>query len=482
MATIERDRAGESGTPRADPRRRPPGARDPLVLAGVFFALYTVLSVGRYRDLRTRSWDLGIFEQAVRSYAHLREPVADLKGPGFLILGDHFSPVTALLAPLYRIFPGPVTLLVAQAALFALAVVPVTRIGVARLGRARGLALGVVFGLSWGVQQAVDFDFHEICFAVPLIALALEALLRERWLAALAFAAPLVLVKEDLGLTTAAIALVVALRARGRAPGAMRAACAVAVLGAAFCALTLTVLIPSFNNAGDYDYWTKLGEGGGGGGPLGALLDGVGEKARTLLWLLLPTSGLLALRSPLLLVALPTLGWRFVSHEPHYWGTEFHYSAVLMPVVALALVDALADAERSPRRWVRDYARFLPAGLLGAALALSPSLPVSGLTEAETWRPGAAALAAERVLATVPDDAEVAANVRPIAQLTGRCRVFWIGDPNVPAPDYLAYHGPGMSPAGMVRRAGQLYPEARYTVLAEGGGYFVLRRGGAPAP
>ncbi|RMI44008.1 DUF2079 domain-containing protein [Streptomyces triticirhizae] len=476
MATIERDRAGEAEAPPAEPRRRLPGSRDPYPLAGVLFALYTVLSVGRYRDLRTRSWDLGIFEQAVASYARLREPVADLKGPGFLILGDHFSPVTALLAPFYRVFPSPVTLLVAQAALFALAAVPVTRVGIALLGRARGLTVGVVFGLSWGVQQAVDFDFHEICFAVPLIALALEALLLGRWRAALAWALPLVLVKEDLGLTTAAIALVVALRSRDRDPGAARAACAVAVGGAALCALTLLVLIPAFNNAGDYDYWTKLSEEGGGGGPLGALLDGIGEKARTLLWLLLPTSGLLALRSPLLLVALPTLGWRFVSHEPHYWGTDFHYSAVLMPVVVLALVDALANSGRSHRRWLRDYARFLPAGLLGATLALSPSLPVAQLTEAETWRPGEVAREAERVLAAVPDDAEVAANVRPIARLTGRCRVFWVGDPHVPAPDYLAYHGPGMSPTGMVERAAQLYPEAEYAVVEHGAGYFVLRR------
>ncbi|MDT0265610.1 DUF2079 domain-containing protein [Streptomyces sp. DSM 44915] len=476
METIERDRTAPEGRPAASARRWRSGAPAPYLLAGVFFALYTVLSVGRFRDLRTRSWDLGIFEQAVRSYAQLQQPVADLKGPGFLILGDHFSPVTALLAPAYRLFPTPITLLVAQAALFALAVVPVTRAGTRLLGQARGLALGVVFGLSWGVQQAVDFDFHEICFAVPLIAFALEALLRERWYAALAWSSPLFLVKEDLGLTTAAIALVVALRARGRAPGAARVAGLVAAAGAVLCALTLAVLIPAFNNAGDYDYWTKLSEEGGGGGPLGALSAGWGEKLRTLVWLLLPTSGLLALRSPLLLVVLPTLGWRFVSHEPHYWGTDFHYSAVLMPVVALALVDALARARHASWRPLRDYARFLPAGLLGATLALGGSLPVSTLGDAETWRPGPTAREGQRVLAAVPDDAEVAANVRPIAQLTGRARVFWIGDPSVPAPEYVAYYDPGMTTAGMLRRADQLYPKIGYTVLDQGAGFFVLHR------
>ena len=82
------------------PRRAgPAGRHDPYLLAVALFAAYTALSLARFRHLATRSWDLGIFEQAVRAYAHLQAPVVDLKGPGTNVLGDHFSPVTALLAP-----------------------------------------------------------------------------------------------------------------------------------------------------------------------------------------------------------------------------------------------------------------------------------------------------------------------------------------------------------------------------------------------
>ena len=88
---------------------------------------------------------------------------------------------------------------------------------------------------------------------------------------------------------------------------------------------------------------------------------------RTLLWVLLPTTGLLALRSPLLLAALPTLGWRFVSHDEHYWGTDWHYSAVLMPVVFLALVDALDRIGASRRGWLVRYARQIPAAVCAAS-------------------------------------------------------------------------------------------------------------------
>jgi uncharacterized membrane protein len=417
----------------------------------------------------TRSWDLGIFEQAVRAYAHLRAPVVDLKGPGFHVLGDHFSPVTALLAPVYRVFPSPVTLLVAQAALFALSAVPVTRAATRRLGRPRGLAIGVAYGLSWGLQRAVDFDFHEVCFAVPLIGFSLEALLARRWRAALLWALPLVLVKEDLGVTVAALALLVVVRARRH--GAQRDVAlgfAVASFGAVAALVTFTMIIPAFNTSGGYDYWSKVG----GAGPF----DGLDTKVRTLLWLLVPTTGLLALRSPLLIAALPTLGWRFLSSDEHYWGTAWHYSAVLMPIVFLALVDALPAAHRSPRQWLRSYAFHLPAGVASAALALTTSLPLSTLTEADAYRVPGRVVAVEKLLATIPDGATVESNVGPISRLTSRCRVFWIGRTKGLAPDYIVFNNSSRWVEDVPRYARQLHPGDRYELDGLVQGYVLLRR------
>ncbi|MFJ4563998.1 DUF2079 domain-containing protein [Streptomyces caelestis] len=450
--------------------RHPDRARwDPWVLAAVLCAAYAAVSVGRYRHMATLSWDLGIFEQVVRAYAHLRAPVSDLKGPGFDILGDHFSPVTALLAPAYRLFPSPVTLLVAQAALFALSAVPVTRAAARLLGRRRGLALGVAYGLSWGVQRAVDFDFHEICFAVPLIAFSLEALLADRRGAALCWALPLVLVKEDLGLTLAAIALVVAWRARGSSSRVVPYALGVAVFGVAATLLVLTVVIPSFNTSGSYDYWGKVSESG-------SPVDGLDTKVRTLAWLLIPTTGLLALRSPLLLVALPTLGWRMLSGDEHYWGTDWHYSAVLMPVVFLALADALTTARRSSRPWLSSYAAQLPAAVAAAALALTTSLPLAQLTEAGIYREPAAVSGVERLLARIPDGATVEANIGPISRLTSRCRVFWLGNTQGVTPQYIALENVDGTYRDPVGYAGDLHPGAEYAVAGKANGYVVLER------
>src|SRR5262245_969579 len=105
-------------------KRRVPG---PEIVAGVCFALYAAVSVQRHHRMESGGYDLGIFEQIVRAYAHGQAPIVELKGPGFNALGDHFHPILILLAPAYRLFPMPETLLVAQAALVAASIIPIGR-------------------------------------------------------------------------------------------------------------------------------------------------------------------------------------------------------------------------------------------------------------------------------------------------------------------------------------------------------------------
>lgn len=514
------------------------GRLDPYLLAVVFFAAYTAMSVTRYRQMLTMSWDLGIFEQAVKSYSHLHAPVADLKGPGFDILGDHFSPVTALIAPFYRVFPTPVTLLVAQALLFAVSVIPVTRGAAYLLGRGRGLAIGVAYALSWGVQKAVEFDFHEIAFAMPMLAFSLEGVLRRRWATAMWWAVPLVFVKEDMGVTAAAIGVIVWWRTRtepepetavavrtaaepaeagapvegagpvmakgeagpedesgdvtaaetsaeaGPESGGAREerltealrygpwAIALAGFGVAMSALAFGVIIPALNSAGGYAYWSKLN---GHGAPMPGHIP-FGTAVHTLLWILLPTTGLLALRSPLILAAVPTLGWRFISHDDHYWGTDWHYSAVLMPVVMLALVDAVAVSRRSSEPWLRSYASGLPAATAGAALALTLTLPLASLSHTATYKVDARTKAVERVLGTIPDGATVEANVGPISRLVHRTTVYWVGDTPGVVPQYIAIDNTSGWAGDPVTYAKQLHPGVAYNVVASGQGYVVLHR------
>jgi uncharacterized membrane protein len=292
-------------------------------MALVFTILYATISVARFERWGTRSFDLGIFEQAIRNYANLQAPIVDIEGAGHIFLGDHWNPAIAVFAPFYRLFPGPVTLLVAQAVVIALAVVPMTRAGMRHLGRGSGIAIGLAFGMSFGIQSAVDFDFHEVCLAVPLLAFTLEAFLMSRWPAMVAWAAPLVLVKEDLGLTVAALGVVLVL------VGARRWGFGLAAFGLASFSLTMKVLIPAFKAEGSETRLSALTSQSGTGESLlhrilNLPLDVVapGPRATTMLLLLVVTA-FLCLRSPLIIMVVPTLAWRFISTNPNFWGQSF---------------------------------------------------------------------------------------------------------------------------------------------------------------
>src|SRR5215831_15009764 len=210
----------QAGTDAPVAAAAPRGAyRDPVTCAVVVavFGAYLALSLFRLLQLDPTSWDMGIFTEYVKQLAHLHAPIVDVRGAGFNLLGDHFQVAVAVIAPFFRAFPSPATLLVAQALLTAVSVFPVTQAGTALLGRGAGRAIGVAYGFSWGLQQMIIFDFHEITIAVPLLAFSLSALIRGRTWAAILWALPLVFVKEDQGFTAAAIGLLIL--AAGAFPG-----------------------------------------------------------------------------------------------------------------------------------------------------------------------------------------------------------------------------------------------------------------------
>ncbi|MFJ9692109.1 DUF2079 domain-containing protein [Kitasatospora sp. NPDC101183] len=433
----------------------------PHLLAVVLCALYCAVSVPRQLRFETTGFDLGIFEQGVRGYAGLGPPVSALKGTGFNLLGDHFSPVLALLAPVYRVFPGPVTLLVAQAVLIAVSAVPVTRLAVEVSGRLGGALLGTAYGLSWGLWAALEFDFHEVAFAVPLAAFALEALARDRAVAAACWALPLLLVKEDQGLLVAGIGAYLAAR-RHRRLGVAVVAAAVVVT-----AVAVLVVIPAVNPDGHYAY---AGKGAWeGGDPFSRLLL-PGVKGWTVLALLVPTA-FLALRSPLVLLAAAPLAARFWADSPNYWGTDYHYSAVLMPVLFVAGADGLRRAGR--------FRRTIPLiALLVAAVALPRPAP---------GPPGLRIAEARRALAVIPDGARVAAANALAPQLTARCTVSlypFLTPPGTEGPwdrpvaEWLALldRDEQRTPASPGRRSdGVPMPPTGYGVTASGGGVTVYR-------
>ena len=449
--------------------------------------------MSRYLRLDPGSWDLGIFTEYVKQLAHLHAPVVNIHGAGFNLFGDHFQPIVGLIAPLFLIFPSAVTLLVVQAFLTAVSVIPVSRAAEARLGTAAGRMIGAAYGLSWGLAQMIDFDFHEIAFAVPLLACSLSALLRGRTRAAVLWALPLVFVKEDQGFTVAALGLVVMLSSVSRRgePGTDRGQAFWGGLllicwGFFWSALAIIVIIPHFNVAHVYPYWTDGGAvSPAGHAAPGAVLSQLGAswlvKLRTTLLILLPV-GFLALGSPLGLIALPSLALRFVSTNNMYWGDGYHYNATVMPIVFLAAVDALSRIRGSDaKRWVDLGTRWVaPAVMLVLALAILPSFPLSGVWQPPTYQIGLHVQAEDAAMARVPAGTSVEATLTMVAPLAARDDTYWIGTAGNPAPRYIVFDstnsGWSPQPADPLAFVEGRHPGTRYQQIFLDNGVYVFRQ------
>jgi len=455
----------------------------PYALTVAFAIVYATVSLARLHREASMSWDVAIFEQAINGYAHLGAPIADVKSPGYNVLGLHFSPALAVFAPFYRLFPGPSTLVIGQALLVAVSVGVISRAAIRHVGGVAGVVIGVAYGLSWGIQSGIDFDFHEVCLAMPLLALAGAAYLARDWRMVAIWSLPLLLVKEDFGLTIAAIGICLVIC------GARRWGVGLLLSGAIGFVVTVFVLIPMANPEGTSEFWANYGsgEGGGAGGVVDRLLSSPeqlltpGVKVETLLLLLAITGGL-ALRSPFVIAAVPTILWRFMSDNPSYWGTGYHYSMILMPILFIALIDGIMRAREDEWVWLRAYASHTPAVVGAVALVLCLQFPFRDLVKPETYEAAPRAAVAQQVMDKIPDGASVETDLGLLTELVSDHTVYWIGSDNSSVtPDYVlidAWSGWAGGAPDAAEYAMTLHPGTTYKVIFSRDDYQLARRVG----
>jgi uncharacterized membrane protein len=469
----------------------------PWLLALGLATVYLLISLARYERFAPTSWDLGIFTEAVKQYAHFHAPIDDARAPGYEILGEHFSPIIALLGPFFLVFPTPVTLLVAQAVLFAVGAVPLVRLGVDRIGAGAGYALGIAYGLSFGLAEAIDADFHEIAFAVPIISYTMCALLRGQYRRAALVSLLLLFCKEDLGITVV-LPVGIALILWGRTLlGALTSAA-----GTAGTLLAIYWIIPALNPTHTYEYWNKGGCADptqpGGGKPITCLIGQTAQNAGgkiELVFLLLSITAFVALRSPLVLFALPNLGSRFMTTNTTFWGTTWHYNAILMPMLFVAAADGIMRARgagvlpqgaRVLRRWGRAVSgamsRHGAVAMLAVSFALVPQFAYNQLFDPNTFTFDARTQALSHAMSLVPDGVTVETTINMLAPLAARDDTYWVGNTAAPAaPDYVVFDQvvSGFSPAitDVLGFEQQRYQGTTYKIVYQDGfGIYVLHK------
>ena len=430
----------------------------PAVIACAVAALYISFSLAQWRTLSDPSWDLAIFTEAAQAYSRFEAPIVPIKGPGYNLLGDHFHPILILLGPIFRFFPSAFTLLIVQDLLIAASVLPIARLAQRLLGRGGAVLVGLAYGLGWGLQGAVAAQFHEVCVAVPLLACAGAAFVERRWGACMAWLAPVILVKEDLGLTVFVAGLALAWRRRGEDRSGMLASLAYALFGIVAFAVTVKLLLPAMNPAGTWAYSLDGSATGAGTAMAGAtaarevpslwqILAVPSVKIVTLV-VLLAGAGVVGARSPWFALVLPTLAWRFAgSVDAYYQWSSWHYNAVLVPIAACALLDVIAGwlapadapaglatagetdadcanpapASAGRRRALAWAAACVPAISLALTATSLPLWKLPALTDSPRLD------AAQGAIDAVPVGASVETDTTLLARLVPGRDVYWVG-------------------------------------------------------
>jgi uncharacterized membrane protein len=412
---------------------RLPSSRVALVAAaGAYGAGYAALSVLRHRAFATGRFDLGNMVQAVWWTAHghpLR--MTNLHGAQISRLAAHVDPLLAVFGPLWWIWPSPDLLLVVQASAIAAGAFPVYWLARKHLAAPRA-ALG--FALVYLLYPATGWltlnEFHPVALATPLLLYAFWFLDGDRLLPFALCAIAAAASKEEIALVVAGFGLWYALTRRGTATGL-----AIAVLGFAWSAIAIGVVIPHFHTAGESDFYGRYSEVGGSAAGIvkttfthpGRIAHAAfsGRDLHYLLTLVAPLAGLCLLAPLVLIAAIPELAINLLSATPTQTSIHFHYTAGLIPPLLIA---AVLGAKRLSR-WTLPVAMSAVVAAVAGNYWLGPTpgwrhVPGGSKFQATAARVTDHDRIAARALKLIPKSVVVSATNTLGAHLSARRRVL----------------------------------------------------------
>jgi uncharacterized membrane protein len=481
-----------------------------LLLAGVYFAyfsLYTCISHDRFK---TYAFDLGTFDQGVWLAGHGTDYFVTVRG--LHLLGDHVRLFSFVLAPLYWIWDDARALLVMQTLFIAAGAWFVMRISLREVPQRPWLALVLAAGylLNPAVQNLNLDHAHPDAFAQTFLLAAIDALRGGRlavfWIAsALAMSC-----KEDVPLVFIGVGLVLLLDARRRRTGFV-----LATVATLYFALCVWVILPHFNGMGFFRFKT------------GGFLSSLGYHSKDPAWItskfLQHENGIYLLQvglaqlylfvlAPLWLIpATAPLVANLLSDAQYMRDLSYHYQATILPFLIVATVDAVAKWQRpktapslsqdpggvaATPRFFLARAPLPELALLAAAVASNiwlSKVPLNRLQVLpEAWemlKSDDRIAQANRLLARIPKDAVVAADYSLVPHLSHRRYIYMFPNPfeesnwgihgekqaNPDTVEYVASRDvPGREPVMQI--LGNLGDQMRFERIATAGSIQLYRR------
>lgn len=432
------------------------------VVATVFFA---VLALGRWNAGNSADYDLGIFAQGADAWSRGHWPDSHIRN--LSLLGDHFSPLLATWGVVWRIWPTPPALLITQSVLLGAALGVMVGYARRRAGWKVAVLIAVVGIFSRAVLTTAMFDVHEVAYAAIGLVVLCIALLQHRFSLAVAASVWLLLTKEDMGLTVFAAGA--CWWWMHRCDG-LRRPLILAGLGVAGLLVAMLVL-GAFAPGSGTGYLAYFGIGSSNKLPVPE--DHSLSPQRLLPLLMYVVLALvIGVRSKLTVLAVPTLLWRAVSSNIHYWALDFHYDIILWPIGLLAFVDVVTrygvPALRSWQSGAVGVAVLAGFGLAASEMADRAVAPGSMFRSAPVVR-DIRSLAADHL----PRDARVATQADVGAYLVPSYDAYSLRPDQHPNVDYVMftakpkwlYQVPNCAKEKLIRDARQVWRRGIVTLI-----------------
>lgn len=323
-----------------------------FILSAIYFLTFSTLSVLKHSSFHSTYLDLGLEAQSVWNTIQGRPLLVSFgeNGEEVSALSYHVSPIVALLAPFYRLWPTVELLLIIQTLILTLGAVPLYLLAKDLLkSRLLPFAVVISYFLNPSLQWSNLNDFHPQTLATTPLLFLFWFYSRKKWLWFFLTLFFSLLIKENIALVTAVFGLwIIFSKIRPSfKKGEVLIGVSVFTISLIWFLSAVYLIMPFYSNGqmgalGRYEYL---------GGTPGEIIFRLATDWRMdLTTLLVPakikylfhlfvSAGFLPLLSPfyLLPAASEFILNLFSAYNPQ-WQVKFHYTAAITPFIYISAI------------------------------------------------------------------------------------------------------------------------------------------------
>ncbi len=305
----------------------------------IFISLFSYLSILRHARINSAMYDLGLFDQIIYNIAHCRFFESSIKG--FNYLGDHFSPILLIFAPLYWIREDVRMLLIFQTVIISFAAYYA---GLMSYHLTKDIKLSAAFGLAIlgnaNVLLITLFDFHPEIISIPLFTYIVYQFTLRNHIKIFIASIFALTIKEDVGITVTLMGIVFTIISKEKRYLIL------SLIGFVYFLLAIKVFIPHFRPEtykGDYLYIERYSY-------LGHNMKEVilsifsnpfypvvkmykWAKLKVLLRLFYPTLFLSFLSPVFLIIILPIMYINWIANYQPQFALKYQYLNIVVPFI-----------------------------------------------------------------------------------------------------------------------------------------------------